>query len=381
MKKTTIIFSASIKGHFLEYNHHIYDICCRENNRNFVFIIPQEFENIRYRFKWGNNSNIFFDLLEESECAKINHKNPIISSLETSKLLRKKVKLHNADHIFCNMLIGTVPFLPYLLPKNVTVSGIIYMIYLYRWKGSSILFKILNIIKYICLSKCKLYNKILILNDSSSSKQLNKLYHTSKYYCLPDPYVPLIHSKSDKIRVKFGINERTKLFIHFGSMNENKGTLTVLEAIKYLRQTDCFDIVFFFAGVVEDDIKMRFYKLIEELNDKVRIIIKDEFCSYDFLASLCKDCDAILIPYKRSAQSSGVIGYAAQFSKPVIATNKGLLAKLIRRYKLGILFDECNSVSLANTLVSFKKGTIASNEYCEMNNIESFQKIIRDSLY
>ena len=381
MKKTTIVFSASIKGHFLEYNHHIYDICCRLDNRSFVFIIPQEFENIKNRFEWKYNPNIVFDLLEESECAKINHKNPIISSLETSKLLRKKVKLHNSDHIFCNMLIGTVPFLPYLLPRNITVSGIIYMIYLYRWKGSSILFKVLNIIKYICLSKCNLYTKILILNDSSSSKQLNKLYHTSKFCSLPDPYVPLNLSKSDKIRLKFGINEKTKLFIHFGSMNENKGTLTVLESIKYLKQTDCMDIVFFFAGVVEDDIKIRFYKLIEELNNGVRIIIKDEFCSYNFLASLCKECDAILIPYKRSAQSSGVIGYAAQFGKPVIAPNKGLLAKLIKKYKLGILLNECNSVSLANTIISSEKGTIVSHKYCEENNVESFQRIIRDSLY
>ena len=92
---------------------------------------------------------------------------------------------------------------------------------------------------------------------------------------------------------------------------------------------------FVFAGVIASNIKSEFYRLVEQYRKDIQIIVIEGFLEYDTIGSLCMSCDVILTPYKRINTSSGAIGYAAQFKKPVIATGGGLLGKLVNKYHLG----------------------------------------------
>src|SRR5690606_33586875 len=57
------------------------------------------------------------------------------------------------------------------------------------------------------------------------------------------------------------------------------------------------------------------------------------------MKSMLDQCYAVVIPYRNPEASSGILGHAAAAGKPVIATGKGLLKKLIGRYHLGLLVE------------------------------------------
>ena len=118
---------------------------------------------------------------------------------------------------------------------------------------------------------------------------------------------------------------------------------------------------------------------VEQYRKDIQIIVIEGFLEYDTIGSLCMSCDVILTPYKRINTSSGAIGYAAQFKKPVIATGGGLLGKLVNKYHLGVLISDVSGESIADGIRRFESWHYRNNSYLEKNNITNFQnKIIED---
>lgn len=376
--KQIIVFDTDLNGHHLEYLNHIYMEASRKSNNYYIFIIPLEFKNLKSNLYWPLSPHIKFDFLNKDEITNCETENLLKSSYFKSILLKKKIKEHTADHVFLIMLIQFLPFLPFvLLYKKVKISGIIYLIYLYRWKNASFVSKTSDVFKYILLSKSKLFNKIFILNDKSAATYLNKIYNTHKYKFLPDPFVfqqtPIAHND-----VLLNIDEESIVFLHFGALTSRKGTMEILEGITKMDVTmNDKPICIIFAGKVLKDIKLDFYKKIKELNNKIQLIIYDEFCSYEMIGLLCERTDYILIPYKNVLQSSGVIAYASYYNTPVIGPAEGLLGKLIRKYKLGITIKDFDSNKLTVFFETVKKYQMdISNEYLINNSVKNFQKII-----
>lgn len=377
-----IIYTIDIKGHFLEYFHHVYDQCRMNSTVKYIMVLPCDFEKICGNFVWANADNILFDFISKEDCEWINNNSIIRKSLNACKYLRKKINEYHANRVFSLALISLLPFAPFYIPRKCQLSGIIYMIYLYTWKDSSIIAKSQNIVKYLLMSLSNRISNVFILNDSESALRLNEIYHVKKYTYIPDPYVPIEVACPEDIRGKYLIGKDKTIFAHIGAMNLNKGTVEILESLKYLSGTEKKQYVFFFAGRVDEEIKQKFNQLVNDNKDSVKIIVKDEFCSYQFFASLCIASDAILTPYKRTSQSSGLIGYASQFGKPVIAPSRGLLGRLVEKYKLGILIRDCTPQSLCAAYKEIEKGAIVSPTfaYCNDNSVENFRKVLNDVL-
>jgi glycosyltransferase involved in cell wall biosynthesis len=372
-----IVFDTELNGHHLEYINHIYLEAVNNHLNTYIFIIPEEFLDLKSKLHWPSANNIKFDFLISDEIL-IKKKSLLKESFLKSKLLKQKIKQHNADRVFLIMLIQFLPFLPFLLKKiPVKVSGIIYLVYLYRWKNASFLLKCLDVFKYLLLTKFLVFDKIYILNDKSSALYLNKQYQTNKFYYLPDPFVLQTLNKSIKYE-NLKIDEEAIVFLHFGALTERKGSMDILQAISLMNTTkNIKPLCFIFAGQVMNDIKNDFYSLIESVNNDVKIYVYDEFCSYEFIGYLCNRSDYILIPYKNVLQSSGVIAYASYYKKPVIGPYEGLLGKLIRKYKLGITLKAISPESLIIFFenVSRYKSKV-SQKYLENNTITNFQKIL-----
>lgn len=228
------------------------------------------------------------------------------------------------------------------------------------------------------MSRAGVFCKIFILNDKTSTDRLNLIYNSNKFVSLPDPFVPISTKHLTDFREEHGIPSDKKLFIQFGTLCENKSTIEILESIKLLNTEEKGTFTFAFAGKVHDDIKPQFYDLINELKGKVQIVVIDSFCPYETFASMCIACDAILTPYRRTAQSSGLIGYASQFHKPVIAPNKGLLGDLVKSYGLGLVIEDNTPEMLVDAYRKVARGEvdIPNDNYCVQNSVEEFQKVI-----
>jgi hypothetical protein len=170
-----------------------------------------------------------------------------------------------------------------------------------------------------------------------------------------------------------GIERKTIVCAHFGYLSHRKGTIEILEALNLMDVESLDKFHFIFAGEVDGEIYLDFHMLLNKLKQFVKITYLEGFVDFRVIESICKSSDFLLIPYLNSYQSSGVLGYSAQFNVPVIGPKNGLLGKLIKRYKLGICLSDVGRSSLKECFdVLEKKRFYHGSEYISDNSIPQF---------
>lgn len=371
----TLIFTPRTAGHHLEYIHHLYNGALKHPEKQYLFLVPNSFHEVKNKFNWEKADNIEFIYLTEKESHACNTGNYFTSAYRKCATLRKYIINYQITYVILITLVDYLPFLPFILPQRVKVSGIVYRLYLYEWKHLSLAKKIKDVIEMYITAKSDIIDKGFILNDSSATCYYNKLFKTQKFTLLPDPiqktkYIPQC------LRKKMNIPQDKYIYLHFGGMTQRKGTLKILDSIKNIPTNEREKFVFIFAGHIRNDIKKIFYRKYDSLKDNTNIIVMDEFCEYETLMDLCYTCNAIIIPYENTSYSSGVLGYAALFNKPVIGPADGLLGKLIKRNRLGTALCKIDSQILAQKIIQTPPSIKNSDKYIEQNSIEAFQNSI-----
>lgn len=371
MNKKTLIYTDTISGHYLEYINNIYNYISISSNKEYIIVVLKDFELISNKLSWNNTNNIKIHYLNNKNIQKIKG-GLILKSIKRCMLLKKTANLYDIEDIILINLMGFMPILPFVLNNKYKIKGIIYKIYLYRWSKSSIVTKVQDIIKFHLFAQFDLFNKVLILNDKLAASIFNKIYKTNKFHSIPDPIKTIDYDKVINLRHKLKINNTNKVMVHVGSMSDSKGTLELLDAISLYHKSNNELLTYIFAGKVNNDIKNKFYEKLEKTKINVQIYVYDEFCSFEFLGSVIYTSDVVVCPYKRTDQSSGIIGYAAQFKKPLIVTKGGLLGKLVKKYRLGILIEESSPNEILKGIRKFVSYDIY--KYNQYNKTEEYLK-------
>ncbi|GGP06542.1 hypothetical protein GCM10010992_26960 [Cloacibacterium rupense] len=381
--KTVLIFDLSIDGHHLEYIHHLYIEALKKREINFHFVVNSNFTKVNHLFEWPKAENINIYFFQNTDLPETN--NAFLKCYYKNKLLKKFVKKTNADKLILISLMEFMPLLPlFFINSKVKISGIIYLIYLYRYKFSILFQKISDISKYLMFSFFSSFEKLYILNDEVSPRILNKKFHTSKFIFLPDPYIPLDnHVQLEPVREQYGI-KTPFIYLHFGALEDRKGTIEILDAIHRTPSEKIEKITFVFLGKIGKSIKKDFMELLNKIeSQKKNVIVKDQFCSYNLILSFCNESTIVLMPYKDQNQSSGVLNYASLFGIPVLAINNGLICKIVKRYRLGYLIDACKPNLLADFFNHISPEEIIKNSskqnvklFLNNHTIEKFSKTI-----
>lgn len=373
---TILIFDTTIYGHHLEYVHHLYDAAADDAARRYVFVLPDEFEQVKGRFEWKAAGNVVFDLMNREQTVRCNHPRLLTAAWRKTRMLGGYVRKHHASRVMLIMLMLYVPFVLFLLPRGVKVSGIIYRIGLYRWRTMTWPRKAMEAARYLLMARMKSLEVAFVLGDSAAACVYNRRYGTDKFRPLPDPFAIPDYSPKN-IRADLGLSPGQKVFLHFGAMTERKGTLTILEAARLIPEGQRREYAFVFAGKVKNDIRARFYEMVDELKRTTTVIVYDQFVPFETIADLCVSSDALLVPYANTMQSSGVIGYASRYNVPCIGPSGGLLGKIIRRYRLGIVADAASPRDMARAMTEADLGADVPPTYCEANTIKRFQTTIK----
>lgn len=371
--KRIMIFEPLMGGHVLEYLHHIYIGATKDIGNKYIFVISPYFEDVKKEYNWPDSDNIQIHLLSKEEvCNCDKTSSPIKNSVLRSILVKEYVKKFNIDSVFLIFLMAYMPYLLFILPSRTKVSGIVYRIFIHNEvRTKSKLYSMVEWVRYWLLAKNHSLNKIMILNDEYSVGILNKTLHTTKFVFLPDPFSSIQGEVRD-LRKDLSIEKKQRLFVHLGALSKRKGTIEILDAISLIGEEKRDEYVFYFAGCIFGDIKDEFYNKFNHLKEKGYLVkLKDEYCSYAFLASLSYSADCILIPYFNTCQSSGILGYASYYKTPVIGPSKGLLGNVIRNYKLGYTLDVITPSSIANTILEFKPLNV-NDEYVKKNDVSVF---------
>ena len=137
-------------------------------------------------------------------------------------------------------------------------------------------------------------------------------------------------------------------FLYLGYIKPYKGLKCLYDASKYLSQS----IRFIIAGGGYDESLDKFKQ-----NSNFKII--NRFLSNEEVASLIRNCKAVVLPYI-SASQSGLVQTAMVYGKPVIATRVGAFSEIIKDKKNGILVQPANATELANAINSFDQYEFAS---------------------
>jgi len=373
----TLIFEPTITGHHLEYLHHIYIGAAERPDDEFIFAVPhEEWEVMRDKQTWPVADNIRWVMLDDDECHRLCLGSMLAQSWRLSCLIRRIALQNNIDRILLISLAGAIPFLPLMLPSRIKVSGIIYKIYLRAPKKG--LRSILDRVRYTIMAHSRSMSRVFILNDPRSTHELNRSYHTDRFVTLPDP-VPEVNPEDLRdLKPELGISADTKVFLHFGAMGERKGTLVILRALCVMTKDELADKAFIFAGRVGKSISDEFYRLVEQAKSRgAKIVVRDEFVTYEILNNLCHTADCILMPYLFTDLSSGALGYAAVHNIPVIGPETGLIGELIRDNGLGITIKSILPKELAYAIngdIDLK--VLARHDYCRNNSIYKFSATI-----
>lgn len=348
--RNILIFEPFLSGHRLEYIHHLYEEAAMNPASHYYFAIPEQFVELKANYKWSEANNVSFLFLHQQEVESIQHQHKIRRISGLAGIASKLSRQYTIDEIFFISLAEYMPWLPLFFRSRAAISGIIYYIYLYEWKSNGFITRMRDALTILSVIPIKKYKHIFLLNDPVAATFLNKKFRTKKFHYLPDPYLPLTEHKgnNEDIKNRLGITDGKTVFLHFGSMSHRKGTLNILQAIASLPEEEVKGCSFVFAGKVNSDIKETFNTLTEALKEKCQILVFDMFCTPSFLSSLCEACSVILAPYYNTSYSSGIIGYAANYQKPVVVPNEKFIGKLVKRYQLGYLLKDNSPESIAD---------------------------------
>lgn len=377
-----LIFDTSVTGHHLEYIHHLYQYAVLQTTDEYFFVLPSSFQKEKGVYEWSESRNVHVLAIDDDWQEKIDKGRALKKAYYRSLLLKRYVNEIRPNHVFLIVLMAFLPFLPFLMPRGIKVSGVMYKIYLYRWGTSSILKRCFDVMNHILLVRSDIISCIFVLNDSSAASYLNRKYKTNKFVFLTDPFNEIGYSGKD-IRNELNISDNDIVFLHYGGLSKRKGTLDILEAIKLLTDTQAKNKVFLFAGKLDKEIHTDFYKLTLDLKDIGRkIVIINRFCSNELLNDLCASSNFILCPYKDTDLSSGALSYASKYKLPVIGPKEGLIGKLIKRYNLGVMLDATTPEKLSKAISDSVLFQVKSGQarYFSQLTISSFCNIIFDNV-
>ena len=101
---------------------------------------------------------------------------------------------------------------------------------------------------------------------------------------------------------------------------------------------------------------------------------------FEKMADLFVTCDYVLIPYLAKGQSSGIVGHAVYYGKPVVVAGEGVIGKIVRKWKLGHLLRDSSEDSICWILRYLMNNTPAYNmkrrDYLTGHSIEKFNHAI-----
>lgn len=366
--KKILCFQLEIEGHALEYITHLYTWAKQEKDISFTFCIPQN-KLTNHFFEITKNDNIHF--------LSLNKEKRNISPREKCILLRNYIKCVKPTDVILLSFDQYFPFFHFLLPKNVNYTSFLYYIYVYNWKTLNLKNKIKTIVNYWLLFKNNSVKNILICNGTNENVFFNRKFETSKFINIVDPIAIDTYCSDKEIADKI-------TFLHMGAMNKRKGTLDILDAIIELPESVCSKVKFLFLGRISNDIRKPFYDRLKMIRNDVELIIYDDFCSYEQIQQACIKSSYLLMPYYGTSQSSGMLAYASAFNIPVVATNRGMIKKLVKKYQLGYLIEnnvasirEFICASVNNSPLFVPKKYVEKNSI--LNFIETFHKCFSDN--
>jgi glycosyltransferase involved in cell wall biosynthesis len=153
--------------------------------------------------------------------------------------------------------------------------------------------------------------------------------------------------RGDEAKGMLGIDGNTLLF--FGLVREYKGLKYLLSAMpKVIERMKAHLLI---VGEFWED-KKHYLEMIKGLGISSYVSIVDKYVPNEELGLYFSAADVVVLPYVDSTQSA-VIQLAYGFEKPIITTDVGGLAEVVKDGETGLIVPSRDSMALAEAIVRY----------------------------
>jgi len=386
--KTYLFYDFDVTGHHVEYVNHLPTVINQDNSSaSFIFLLNEKFkeklneisENIRYIFfntaNFSKEKSLIHRTRKELEFIQREAKENQVSDIFLFNIDPYQVALawqkNRADFKYHGILFS--PPTRIQTPENVNIFT--------KWKQILRKKRKEQQLK-ICVRNLN-GGKIFVLNDEKVVSILNQKSNSkeSPFRYLPDPILQTRGELKQDLRKKYGITADTTVLLAFGSIIPRKNLERCINALANLPKDKPFCLLIAGKG------KPEYVTTLQGNYDNKRsrrhqLIIENDFLSESEIPDYFSAADVVLMPYINFYGSSGVLGHAMRFAKPVIAPEVGLIADLVRRYDLGLTVNPLSQDSIESALLKSKNLTIgkAYTDFYHSHSPRAFARTILDTV-
>ena len=219
-----------------------------------------------------------------------------------------------------------------------------------RWKALAryLLFKIQTLLICRCSTSMIVHTELskTVLERQFSAKQVMVIPHGTR------TSVPRLSSDEAKKALHL---EGRKVVMSFGSLRPGKGLEYAIESMAIVTKR-LSEAVLILAG----DLAPGYRGYLEQISNLSHglgvadsVVFTGRYVEEEELPLYFSAADAIILPYLGQFRSgSGVLHLAASYGKPVVASDVGEAAEVLRRCAGGMLVPQADSISLADALTT-----------------------------
>jgi len=297
----------------------------------------------------------------------------------------KKIAAENPDLLIFKYWI------PYFGPCFAVIS---YIVKKFSKKYTKVLYICDNVIPHEKRSGDKFFTKLAFSQGdyfvvmSKTVEEDLKLFSKGKpYKLIPHPVYNIFGDKVEKSEAKdfilkeYGIDlQNEKVILFFGYIRKYKGLNYLIDAMPEILKKVKLKLLVV-GEYYGDEEKYREQIRSLGLEDDIKVVsdfVPDLNVKYFFSAS-----DVVVLPYSDATQS-GIIQIAYHYDKPVIATDVGGLAEVVRNNETGLIIEPKNPSAIAKAVIDFyekgleEKFTINAREEKKKYTWEKFVDSVKE---
>lgn len=189
-----------------------------------------------------------------------------------------------------------------------------------------------------------------IVQSDAVEQDLKRMVPGAVYRKVPHPVYESFGTALGKREARAALQLTSPhVLLFFGYVRAYKGLHVLLEAMATVVRS--LDVHLLVVGEFYDD-ERKYRQQVQALHLGDHVTIHANYVPNDRVREYFSAADAVVLPYI-SATQSGIAQIAFNFERPVIATDVGGLAEVIRTDSTGIVVPPGDASALANAIVRF----------------------------
>ncbi len=194
---------------------------------------------------------------------------------------------------------------------------------------------------------------------------------------MPEPVEPPLQLGRQQARARLNLSQTGVYFGMVGSVDRRKGADLLLASLRYAKLPPEAKLLLF--GRVAEELKPEIDKAQRDTRGP-SVIVRNELLSDEELLTTLEALDLVVLPYRRTVSSSGIVTRATACGRPVLTTGGGWAEEMIRRFKLGWTIPRATPSAIARGLEEHLSGATnwvlpaEATHFVKYNTAENFAR-------